>query len=380
MEQFESQLALLNAKNPTDVEEEERAQFVAAYTHLLPPEQIRARISVPPPPPSSPATTSSTVPDAGAWESIVSSIADRLQIVQMRSLYELLQKPTSASTGELKQEASALYGRLVRQTPSAEATVKMELTGLARSVFKNDETRARYDTLLREAGLRTVLQQLDESMSRAKRQEIHVGQVRVFLHEAKKHGWAESDALEQLQAYAAQKQWAMMSMEKAQPQPPTVRENDHEVMAASAQKATSGTEEASAPEAQRGAAEPRATAPTKRTTTSPLPTTPTDSAKEFKEFKDSKNLKNLKNLKSAESSKSLLRHHKQPPVRRCSRSVPRPPPSHCWARRLPPPITVNPRLPPLPPAKKEARTKLLLPHGISHMPSQHHQNVSQTPP
>lgn len=219
--QFEKQLTFINAQDTLD--EEEIENFVAAFQHLVPAEEIKSRIKVPTPTPETEAASAQAT--ATLEESIAKNIADRLQIIHMSTLYELLAQDIGSTPGtgsaqdtgstpstppptwDLLRAAEALYARLVRLQPTAETTAKMELAGLARYVFKSDETRASYDETLRQASWQRIFHELDESMSRAKKKEVNAKQITLFLNDAQKDGWPEQEALEQLKEHAQQQKW-----------------------------------------------------------------------------------------------------------------------------------------------------------------------------
>ena len=243
-EQFEKQLAFINAQDTLD--EEEREKFVVAFQHLLPADEIRSRIKIPTLTPE----TEAASPQATATleESIAKNIADRLQIIHMHTLYELLAQDIGSAQGtgtgstqdtgstqgapptwDLLRAAEALYARLVRLQPTAETTAKMELAGLARYVFKNDETRASYDETLRQASWQRIFHELDESMNRAKKKEVNAKQVTLFLNDAQKDGWSEQEALEQLKEHAQQQKWQIVvpTHEPLDSVPPVLPDQKH---------------------------------------------------------------------------------------------------------------------------------------------------------
>jgi len=201
--QFEKQLAFINAKEFVDQEEVER--FIATFKHLLGSEDMRARINVRiVSPASSPVTGPSSLDP-----SLIRSIIERLQFLHMELLYELLQCPDKTATSDLFRAAEQLYTKLVRQSPTAEATAKIELTGLAREVFASDDMRASYDESLRQVSLNELLQELDESMGLSTQKEINHKQVALFLQHAQQEGWKEKEALEKLKEHVRLRKWIM---------------------------------------------------------------------------------------------------------------------------------------------------------------------------
>jgi hypothetical protein len=203
--QFEKQLALLNAKDVVGQEEVDR--FIDAFKHLYPPAEIRARLQVQIALDEA-SYEKKAVPELDA--AVARAIADRLDFLHLHTLYELLQLSTRTSTAALAYAAEQLYTHLVVLQPTAETSAKMELAGLARDVFKSDEMRARYDAYLRMESLSRLLKELAESVSRSTNQEIHPGQVSLFLEQARKEGWTAQEALDRLKEYARQHKWIMM--------------------------------------------------------------------------------------------------------------------------------------------------------------------------
>ncbi len=203
LEQFARQLAFMNAKDA--VEQEEVARFIDAFKHLLTPEEITSRISVKIHTAAPTHTKTASMLDV----SIVKSVTDRLPLIHMNTLYELLQCSTKVTTPELLRAAEKFYMQAVRLPPTAEVTVKIELAGLARQVFKSEEHRASYDESIRQASLAQLLNELDASVSRSTEREVHQKQVLLFLENAKKEGWREHEALARLRAYARQRKWSM---------------------------------------------------------------------------------------------------------------------------------------------------------------------------
>lgn len=203
-EQFEKQLALLNAKDA--IEQEEIARFIVAFQHLYSAEEIRTRLRT---------RNVSIERNAGKPAQIFDatmarSIADRLNFLRLRTLYELLQMPDKTATDALYRVAEQLYTRLVALPPTAEITARMELVGLACEVFKTEEARLSYDEYLRQESFSRLFKDLEESVRRSNRQELHQGQVQIFLEQARKEGWAEQEALAKLKEQARQHQWTIM--------------------------------------------------------------------------------------------------------------------------------------------------------------------------
>ena len=200
--QFETQLALMNAKDA--IEQEELERFIHAFEHLCPAADIRARLQVK-------VMASGVVAAPPVLEAAVArAIADRLDFLRMHTLYTLLQLPALTSTAALSRAADHFYTRMVALQPTVEVVAKMELAGLASEVFKSDEMRACYDASLRLASLSHLLTELEEHVNRSTDQTIHPRQVLLFLEQARKVGWDVQEALAPLKEYARQHTWIIM--------------------------------------------------------------------------------------------------------------------------------------------------------------------------
>ena len=135
------------------------------------------------------------------------NIADRLELIHIQTLYELLQSPKHNTTITLFQAAEALYAQEVRQHPTAEVTARVELAGFAMSLFRTDEMRARYDETLRQMSLQQLLKDITESVKRSKIKEVHPRQVLYYLKIAAEAGWSEEEALDKLKEHGRIHQW-----------------------------------------------------------------------------------------------------------------------------------------------------------------------------
>jgi hypothetical protein len=198
-EQFEKQLAFLNARETAT--EEEVNKFIATFQHLLSPQEIRNRIQVAIKAPAS--IESQPALDA----SIAKRITSLLQFLHKSTFYDLLQCPPQTATAELCRAAEILYTQLVRLPPTAEVTARIELAGLARDIFQSDEMRRRYDTHVRLEALNRLLAELDAAMERSGDEELHPKQVALYLDHARRQGWKEQDALAKLKEHARQQKW-----------------------------------------------------------------------------------------------------------------------------------------------------------------------------
>jgi hypothetical protein len=199
-EQFEKQLVLLNLKE--QVEQEEIDRFVAEFQHIVPATTIHKRITV-----KIRADQQSAQDCKPLDASMAKNIADRLEVIQMRTLYEFLQCSPNSTTATLLRAAQDLYAQEVRQRPTAEVTARVELAGFAMHLFQTNEMRDRYDKTLRQAALQQLLYDLAESLKRSPIKEVHPRQTLYYLQKAAEAGWQEQEALEQLKEYGRTHHW-----------------------------------------------------------------------------------------------------------------------------------------------------------------------------
>jgi hypothetical protein len=210
-EQFEKQLVLLNLKE--QVEPEEIDRFVEEFKHVVPATAIHKRITV---------KIRTGQQSAHTCEpldvSMAKNIADRLEVIHMKTLYEFLQCSRKSTTAMLLRAAQELYAQEVRQHPTAEVTARVELAGFAMNLFKTNEMRARYDKTLRQAALQQLLHDLANSLKRSPIKEVHPRQTRYYLKKAADIGWQEQEALEQLKEYGRTHHWFITIPTKIAPE------------------------------------------------------------------------------------------------------------------------------------------------------------------
>ena len=205
LEKFEKQLEVAQSKGY--LEEEELKQFVKDFADVLTEAQIRGQLSV--------KVQAAVTPYAPKRDQLdpttAKEIAQKLDALQMHTLYELLGKPPTHSRADLKTLANQLYSDMVRRPPSPETTLKMELGGLAMKVFDDDAMRAKYDATLRQARIDALLKELEEIVSRTTSKEVHESQITKFLEDAGKLGWGRVEALAELKAYARNHKWTLIA-------------------------------------------------------------------------------------------------------------------------------------------------------------------------
>jgi hypothetical protein len=200
--EFEAQFAFLNAK--TSIGQAELDKFIETFKDIFTAQQIRDRITVP-------IESEGASPSPPQLDPIMAkNIADRLAILHMASLYELLGPGSeSSATLVLLSLADQKYIETAHRAHNEEDTAKKELAGYAKDVFKSEEMRKKYDETLRQESLNALLKRLDEIMSHTVEKEIHVGQVTLFLQDAQKAGWSREEALRRLREHARLHKWSM---------------------------------------------------------------------------------------------------------------------------------------------------------------------------
>ena len=205
LEKFEKQLEVAQSKGY--LEEEELKQFVKDFADVLTEAQIRGQLSV--------KVQAAVTPYAPKRDQLdpttAKEIAQKLDALQMHTLYELLGKPPTHSRADLKTLANQLYSDMVRRPPSPETTLKMELGGLAMKVFDDDAMRAKYDATLRQARIDALLKELEEIVSRTTSKEVHESQITKFLEDAGKVGWGRTEALAELRVYGQSRRWVLIA-------------------------------------------------------------------------------------------------------------------------------------------------------------------------
>ncbi|GCE03489.1 hypothetical protein [Dictyobacter aurantiacus] len=200
---FERQLALLNLKDEADPKEVDL--FIQEFKHIMPEPSIQMRITVKVRPADKGDDNGSKPLDA----SLASNIADRLELIQQKTLYDFLGCSRTCVTSELLARASELYAQEVRLHPTPTTIARVELAGFAITLFKSDEMRARYDETLRRGALQQLLDDLAASMKRSPTRELHPRQVRYYLERAAAAGWSKDEAFTRLKERSRLQQWLL---------------------------------------------------------------------------------------------------------------------------------------------------------------------------
>jgi hypothetical protein len=201
--EFEKQLAFINAKDSLD--ETELEKFINDFQDIYPADKIKERITVK-------KSASPAAHDAGNQQmleaTIARDIADRLNMLNKASLYDLLGLPDATGTQQLCRAAEELYKSEVQRMPkTAEVTARAELAGHAKVIFASEEKRKQYDESLRRESLNRLLTNLDAIMNRVTNKELQAGQVNVFLENAQQAGWEREEAHSLLMERARLRKW-----------------------------------------------------------------------------------------------------------------------------------------------------------------------------
>ena len=204
LKELETQILFINAKD--SIEQKELDKLIDDFKDVLSAKAIRDRVKVPIRQPIAPTTSAQLDPTTAK------NIDDRLKIIGVATLYDLLELPRTTAAAELHRVAAGLYIDLVGRVPkTSEVTTRTELAGFAKTTFETEEKRRQYDATLRLASLNLLLKRLDEIMSRTSDKEVSRGQIDLFLIDARKVGWQEQEALEKLKERAVQRKWFLQT-------------------------------------------------------------------------------------------------------------------------------------------------------------------------
>jgi hypothetical protein len=200
-DEFERRVVFFNRARA--IEEADLDKLINDFQDILSPDQIKARINVP--------INKTVVNDETLIlldPTVAKKIADDLQILGMKTLYELLNLPVVTATPVLYRAAEDLYKDVVRRMPkTAEVTAKTELAGLAIEMFKTEDMRRQYDESLRQATIEGLLRKADELVSGTVKRVMELEQVTLFLDSAQQAGWDREEARSKLEEFSLQHRW-----------------------------------------------------------------------------------------------------------------------------------------------------------------------------
>ena len=147
--------------------------------------------------------------------SVVKGIRGELDTLKLASLYDFLNLnntthtlSTRSSPKSLYDRADTIYKELSRiGKTDADSTLKMNLAGRAKSIFKDNTEKERYDNTLAVE----VLAELENPLEIAGRNKfIETKELNSLLQLAKKLGVTEEDlAIEYIEDYAARRKWGL---------------------------------------------------------------------------------------------------------------------------------------------------------------------------
>ena len=201
IEQFERQLEMLASKGYLEQSQVDR--LVADFKDVLSEKEIRSRIKV---------EVRTPDPQAGKTQqqlepATVKAIDERLRILQKQDLYDLLGMSPSVSSDQLLKAAQALAEDMLRRQPKTqEVTIKAELAGHAKTIFKTEETRHKYNESLRYSTLNVLLEEFEKPVT-MQNGLLYSGQVAMFLERATNARWSQDEALARLKEYAQKRKW-----------------------------------------------------------------------------------------------------------------------------------------------------------------------------
>src|SRR5579883_611278 len=204
IEQFERQLAIATSKG--FLNEAEFNKFLADYKSVLSEKEIRSRIKVP-----IKAPETSNAKDQQLDSTLLKAINERLQKLGKADLYEFLGRPKGTSCQELSKAAEEIYAAMQRRQPKTlEVTMTSELAGHAKTVFKSEDMRQRYNESLRLSKLQALLEEFEKIVNAAggTQKGLYAKQVALFIERAvNEAGLSQLEAGERLRAFANQRHW-----------------------------------------------------------------------------------------------------------------------------------------------------------------------------
>ncbi len=137
----------------------------------------------------------------------VKAINQRLQPLQKKDLYDLLGMSPSVSSDQLLKAAQALAEDMLRRQPKTqEVTMQAELAGHAKTIFKTQEMRQKYNESLRYSTLNALLEEFEQTVA-IQKGRLYAGQVATFLEQAARARWSKEEARAKLNEYAKKRSW-----------------------------------------------------------------------------------------------------------------------------------------------------------------------------
>jgi hypothetical protein len=141
---------------------------------------------------------------------VLADINEKLMLVEKKDLYQLLDMPATTSYEELYRAADQLYNEMIHCQPkTAGVTAQTVLAGHARTLFKTEEMRRRYDASVRYQILNALLKEFDATLKYATEKRVYAAQIETFVESASQVGWPPEVALQQLSQHALQQGWQL---------------------------------------------------------------------------------------------------------------------------------------------------------------------------
>lgn len=199
---FERQLAIATRKG--FLEKAELDKFITDFKDVLSEKEIRGRIKV-----EVRAAETQTTKGQQLDPLIFKTIHERLQKLQKKDLYDFLSMPRNTSCQELSRVATEVYTDMQRRQPKTpEITMNSELAGQAKSVFKDEETRQKYNESLRLSKLNDLLAEFEKIVNVSG--TLYASQVDLFLQRAvKEAGYSQKEASARLREHAKARRWSL---------------------------------------------------------------------------------------------------------------------------------------------------------------------------
>ncbi len=146
---------------------------------------------------------------------LASSIRNNLELLKIPSLYEFLDLVERSSLRALNERAEEVYKdvRLSGRT-DAEASARSELAGICKTVFKDDPSKAKYDSYLSTEKMETLKDDLEDA---GINKILGADELVHLLRLAAGLGVLEAKALEFIEDYASKRKWVIQHRDSRGP-------------------------------------------------------------------------------------------------------------------------------------------------------------------
>jgi hypothetical protein len=205
--EFEHALQAIEQKGY--LEEKEVAELIIEFQDVLSEDEVNQRINVPVYPMEAPVEEKSESLEAV----VLHDIDEKLALIGLTNLYQLLGLPFTASSQELCRAAERLFDEMQRRQPkTAEVVAQVGLAGHARAIFSSEKKRQQFDVYRREQAVNALLQDLDKRM-RGQR-ELSDQQAIGFLDAVSDAGYTSEQASDILRQHMQAKGWSFQQVAK----------------------------------------------------------------------------------------------------------------------------------------------------------------------